>query len=119
MQRCGAGIELRRFCPAIAERVSGTNHSCELRSDNTITCWGSNYYGQTDAPGHRVNEAFRCWRDLWNHNCSKLACGPQGSIMSCGPNRGTVLGVGYRAVTATDAPVGGSSVSLNRWKPAL
>ena len=51
MQRCGAGIELRRFCPAIAERVSGTNHSCELRSDNTITCWGSNYYGQTDAPG--------------------------------------------------------------------
>ena len=26
---------------------AGGSHSCGLRTDNTITCWGSNQYGQT------------------------------------------------------------------------
>ena len=25
-------------------------HSCGLRTDNTITCWGDDYWGQADAP---------------------------------------------------------------------
>ncbi|MYG57050.1 MAG: hypothetical protein F4165_00385, partial [Acidimicrobiia bacterium] len=28
----------------------GGNHSCGIRADQTIACWGSNGYGQSDAP---------------------------------------------------------------------
>ena len=30
--------------------AAGDVHSCGLLSDSTITCWGSNLYGQSDAP---------------------------------------------------------------------
>ena len=30
---------------------SGTAHACGLRTDGTISCWGDNSHGQTDAPG--------------------------------------------------------------------
>ncbi len=30
---------------------AGPTHSCGLRTDNTITCWGSNEDGESDAPG--------------------------------------------------------------------
>ncbi|WP_419847194.1 hypothetical protein [Candidatus Poriferisocius sp.] len=30
--------------------AAGTSHSCAIATDNTITCWGDNTYGQTDAP---------------------------------------------------------------------
>ncbi|MYE76931.1 MAG: hypothetical protein F4232_11095, partial [Acidimicrobiaceae bacterium] len=30
--------------------TTGKWHSCGLRTDATITCWGWNAYGQTDAP---------------------------------------------------------------------
>ncbi|MYI57770.1 MAG: hypothetical protein F4098_03760, partial [Acidimicrobiaceae bacterium] len=29
---------------------AGGTHSCGLRTDNTITCWGGNRYGQSNAP---------------------------------------------------------------------
>ena len=29
---------------------SGESHSCGLRTDNTITCWGDNWHGQADPP---------------------------------------------------------------------
>ena len=28
----------------------GDGHACAIRTDDTITCWGNNDYGQTDAP---------------------------------------------------------------------
>ena len=31
--------------------TAGGHHSCALRQDSTITCWGNNYVGQTEAPG--------------------------------------------------------------------
>ena len=30
--------------------TAGDFHSCGLRDSHTITCWGSNEYGQTDPP---------------------------------------------------------------------
>ncbi|WP_420621189.1 hypothetical protein [Candidatus Poriferisodalis sp.] len=29
---------------------AGTWHSCGVRSDATVTCWGDNKHGQADAP---------------------------------------------------------------------
>ena len=56
--------------------AAGGLHSCGLRTDNTITCWGHNIYGQADAPsgsfkavtaggGHscglRTDDTIVCW----------------------------------------------------------
>ena len=35
--------------------TAGGEHSCALRSDATITCWGDNEYGRADAPGGRFS----------------------------------------------------------------
>ena len=44
-------------------------HTCGLRTDNTITCWGVNYYGVTDAPaGH-----FRAVSAGSGHSCALRA----------------------------------------------
>ena len=37
--------------PGAATISAGAFHSCGLRSDGTITCWGANYSGQAEAPG--------------------------------------------------------------------
>ena len=34
---------------------AGGNHTCGLRTNNTITCWGDNAHGQTDAPSGQFN----------------------------------------------------------------
>ena len=54
-------------------------HSCGIRTNNTITCWGRNHYGQADAPagafqtvsaglhhscGLRTDNTITCWG--WN-----------------------------------------------------
>ena len=56
--------------------TAGNGHTCALRTDNTITCWGNNNSGQTDAPdgqytaitaggSHtcalRTNNTIACW----------------------------------------------------------
>ena len=35
---------------ACAVSAAGGVHTCGLKTDATITCWGNNYYGQADAP---------------------------------------------------------------------
>ena len=30
--------------------VALADRTCELRADGTVPCWGSNRYGETDAP---------------------------------------------------------------------
>ena len=29
---------------------AGHEHTCGLRADRTVSCWGGNRYGQSDAP---------------------------------------------------------------------
>ena len=62
--------------------TAGSNHSCALRTDATITCWGSNNHGRADAPtgqytaitagrGHscalRTDGAVTCWGSESTH----------------------------------------------------
>ena len=59
-----------------APSPAGGAHSCGLRTDNTITCWGNRYYRQADAPdgqfsavtagpahscGLRTDNTITCW----------------------------------------------------------
>ncbi|MDE0267524.1 MAG: RCC1 domain-containing protein, partial [Acidimicrobiaceae bacterium] len=30
--------------------TAGNNHTCALKTDNTITCWGNNHHNQTNTP---------------------------------------------------------------------
>ena len=56
--------------------TAGNQHSCGLRADGTVTCWGSDYSGETDAPdgrfisvvangdsscGLRTDRTIECW----------------------------------------------------------
>ena len=44
----------------------GTRHSCGLREDQTIVCWGDPNYGNTSTPGGR----FQQISTGWHHNCA-------------------------------------------------
>ena len=60
--------------------TAGGLHSCGIRTDNTVTCWGNNGAGQADAPsgaftsvtagsshscGIRTDNTVTCWGNSW------------------------------------------------------
>ena len=70
---------------------AGWWHTCGLRSNGAVECWGRNYYGQSDAPGGsfsavstgehhtcglRTSGAVECW----GHNYNSQADAPDGSF---------------------------------------
>ena len=76
---------------------AGGGHSCGLRTDGTITCWGANFAGQAEAPeavytavsagvdhscGLRTDGSITCW----GHNGNGQAEAPEGvhSAVSAG-----------------------------------
>ena len=44
---------------------AGSHHSCGLRTDGTIACWGENTWGQVDAPAG----TFTVIAAGWQHSC--------------------------------------------------
>ena len=44
--------------------TAGSSHSCGLRTDGTVTCWGENDNGQADAPSERFTAVSASW-----HSC--------------------------------------------------
>ena len=58
---------------------AGASHSCGLRSDGTITCWGDGSSGQLSAPGGR----FTAITSASTHSC---AVGTNGAITCWGAN---------------------------------
>ena len=63
----GEGPWSSRVSTAIAEVsiTAGWSHSCWLRADNTVTCWGNNEFGQTSAPAG----TFRAVTAGWINSC--------------------------------------------------
>ena len=72
------GTEPQTAGPYTAVDAGGVFHTCGLRTDATITCWGWNDYGQADAPagrfsavavgldhscGLRTDGTITCWGD--------------------------------------------------------
>ena len=56
LSACGVGASEPQRVPAGAIDgdgvvAAGAAHTCGLRTDNTVTCWGWNSDGQADAPG--------------------------------------------------------------------
>ena len=67
--------------PATFKTVSaGRSHSCAVRADDTITCWGHNDYGQADAPSGTFRTVAA---GVW-HSCGLRT---DGTITCWGANR--------------------------------
>ena len=49
--------------------TAGTDHTCALRLDNTITCWGDNQYGEANAP----DGTYKAITAGANHTCALRA----------------------------------------------
>ena len=76
---------------------AGGSHTCALRSDSTVTCWGDNEEGQTDAP----SGTFTTIDVGWNHSCGLRT-------------DDTVACWGYNSAGQADAPSGTfTAVSVN------
>ena len=106
--------------------TAGGDHSCGLRSDSTITCWGRNIEGRADAPsgsfqavtaggdhscGLRSDSTITCW----GHNLWGQADAPSGSFQavtagglhSCGlRSDSTITCWGHNLWGQADAPSG-------------
>ena len=67
-----------------SKRRHGASHSCALRTDDTITCWGDKEHGETDAPattflGLTAGASHSCAMSTDNHDYL-LGQQPQRSI---------------------------------------
>ena len=60
---------------------AGADHTCALREDDTIACWGANDHGQSDPPAGRF-ESLACGR--W-YCCAK----PSSGSLSCWGDAGS------------------------------
>ena len=46
--------------------TGGSLHSCAIKSDDTITCWGNSYTQQADVP----TGTYKALDAGWYHNCA-------------------------------------------------
>ena len=54
---------------------AGNYHTCAIRSDGAITCWGYNEYGQTDAPAGRFTAVSAgSWHTCAIRESGKIKC---------------------------------------------
>ena len=69
----------------------GNDHACGIATDHTIACWGSNEFGQTDAPAgayehlaagfdHTCAIATDGEIDCWGNGGQGQTCAPSGTF---------------------------------------
>ncbi|MYI56894.1 MAG: hypothetical protein F4062_07715, partial [Acidimicrobiia bacterium] len=68
---------------------AGIDHSCGLRAEGTVICWGDNFEGQLDAPAG----AFAAVSSGWDHSCGLRV-------------DGTIVCWGLDSFGGLDAPAG-------------
>ena len=106
--------------------AAGGLHSCGLLTDNTISCWGDNYWGQTYAPAGafltvaaggshscavRIDNTITCWGN--NHRGQSDAPAGAFQTVTTGANHSCAIGAddnitcwGENEYGETDAPAG-------------
>ena len=104
---------------------AGNDHTCGLRTDGTIICWGLNSHGQADAPpgsftavsagthscGLRSNGSVVCW-GLNNHGQADAPSGSFSAVSagwghSCGVRaEGSIVCWGTNEYGQSEAPAG-------------
>jgi len=112
-------VSVSGITDAVSITASGSGHTCALRSNGTIKCWGNNQYGQlgdgttnnsstpVDVTG--ITNAVALSAGL-NHTCSVLS---DGSIKCWGLNDYSQLGNGSTANSAMPVTVSGISTAVN------
>ena len=113
-------------CETFQTISAGGTHSCGVRADNTLTCWGDNDHGQADAPagafqtvsaggvhscGLRADNTLTCWG--WNGDgradapAGAFQTVSVGEVHSCGLRTdNTITCWGHNDEGQTDAPAG-------------
>ena len=92
----GRASTARRTRPSLAPKPSPPQfHGCAIGSDDTIACWGENFYGQADAPSGtfkalavgefhtcaiRSDDTIACWGN--RSTCVDSVCSPNLRFMS-------------------------------------
>ena len=84
--------------------TASVSHSCGLRADNSIACWGSNHFGQSSPPegSFKAVTANAAWATL-GHSCglradNSIACWGSNRFGQSSPPEGS-----FKAVTAGGA----------------
>jgi alpha-tubulin suppressor-like RCC1 family protein len=100
---------------SFARISAGGLHTCGLRADNSITCWGDSDFGQLDAPedsftqmsagyhhtcGVRVDGSLACW----GRNDDGQAAPPDGSFAQVSAGRQHTCGLRTDGSTALHMP---------------
>ena len=106
---------------------AGGTHNCGIRTNDTITCWGSNNFGKADAPaggfkavsasgthncGIRTNDTIACWGDNRDGEADPPAGGfkavSAGGTHNCGiRTNDTIACWGDNRDGEADPPAGG------------
>ena len=90
--------------PASTAVTAGGHHTCGLKTDATITCWGKNDYGEAVAPGGTFSAVTAGWRHTcglktdatitcWGNNDSGQADAPGGTFSAVTAGGGTTCGL--------------------------
>ena len=115
--------------------TAGSHHSCGLKTDATITCWGWNRDGQTDAPSGTFNAVTAGWHHTcglktdatitcWGSNHGGQTDAPSGTFNAvtagafhtCGlKTDATITCWGWNDYGQTDAPSGTFNAVTAGW----
>ncbi|HCO02350.1 MAG TPA: hypothetical protein DIT48_03090, partial [Actinobacteria bacterium] len=70
--------------------VAGYGHTCGIRTDGTVTCWGSNEYGQLSSPSGTFTQiSAGNWHTCGLRTDGTLACWGQNGYGAATPPAGT------------------------------
>lgn len=99
---------------AKTEVSSGGRHTCEIRSEGTLWCWGANFYGQlgtgdtASGPTPRQVGTFDDWAEVSAGGMQTCGVRENGSLWCWGLNYRGQLGTGNRKDQAQPRRVGDS-----------
>ncbi len=123
-------------CNEFTAVAAGDEHSCGLRTDQTIACWGSNNYGESNPPvgqfttvstggnhacGLRIDNTITCWGDNLTGETDppsgQFTALASGSAGSCGIRTDNTLACwGQDFRQPTDTPDGRfTDVTIDFW----